>query len=143
AAQAPSQSVWLSLKSLSRSSVKIGAGGKLSQPVTLTPGWQVVQVQLPADTLRPGENNLTLTFAQLAPFAVGAGAGAEPNSGGTVKAAAAVQWIQVGGTAPPSASEAPKVSEGGKLLIAGGGALYYYVQIPKGGALRLKGEPGG
>ena len=43
--------MWLALKSLSRSSVKISIGGKVSQPVTLNPGWQLVQVQLPADAL--------------------------------------------------------------------------------------------
>jgi arylsulfatase A-like enzyme len=136
-AQAQSQSIWLSLKSPSRSSIKISAGGKASQPVTLQPGWQVVQVQLPADTLRPGENNLSLTFAQSGPFAL---SGAE---GGSVKAAAAVQWLQVGGTAPPAGSEPAKLSEGNKLIIPGAGALYYYVQVPKGGALRLRGDGGG
>ena len=136
-AQAHSQSVWLSLKSLVRSSIKISADGKASQPVTLNPGWQVVQVQLPAEALQPGENNLTLTFAQSGSF---------PTASGTpVKAAAAVQWIQVGGTAPPagSAAEPPKLSDGSKLVIPGGGALYYYVQIPPGGALRLKGDGAG
>ena len=135
--QARSQSVWLALKSPSRSSIKITVGGKASQPVALAPGWQVVQVQLPAEALQPGENNLTLTFAQSGSFATADGA--------TVKAAAAVQWLQIGGTAPPSGAgaEPPKLSDGNKLLLPGGGALYYYVQVPQGGALRLKGEGGG
>ncbi len=133
-AQAHNQNVWLSLKSLSRSSIKISAGGKVSQPVTLNPGWQVVQVPLPADTLQPGENNLTLTFAQSGSF---------PITGGPAKGAAAVQWLQIGGTAPPPGFEPPKVAEGAKLVIPSGGALYYYVQIPQGGALRLKGDGAG
>jgi arylsulfatase A-like enzyme len=139
-AQAQTQSVWLQLNSPSRSSLKISAGGKVSQPVTLNPGWQLAQVQLPADSLRPGENNLTLTFANSGSFPTSAG---ESQPGGAVKAAAAVQWLQIGGAAPPAGTELPKLSEGNKLLIPGGGALYYYVQIPKGGALRVKGDGGG
>ena len=50
----------------SRSSIKISVGGKVSQPVTLNPGWQLVQVQL-ADALAR-ENVLTFTFAQSGPF---------------------------------------------------------------------------
>jgi arylsulfatase A-like enzyme len=139
-AQAQSQVVYLSLKSLSRSSVKISVGGKTSQPVTLNPGWQSVQVQLPPDALAAGENNLTLTFAQVGTFpSEGKGqAGAAPT-----RAAAAVQWLQVGGSAPPAGTVPPKLSDGGKLLVPGSGALYYYVQLPKAAALRAKGDGGG
>lgn len=139
-AQAQTQSVWLSLKSPSRSSVKISVGGKVSQPVPLNPGWQLVQVQLPADALAPGENVLTFTFAQSGPFTTAA-SGAQP--GGSVRAAAAVQWLQIGGTAPPQGTEPPKLSDGKKLVIPGGGALYYYVQVPQSGALRVKGDAAG
>ncbi len=139
-AQAQSQTVFLSLKSPSRSSVKISANGKASQPVTLNPGWQVAQVQLPPDALAPGENNLTLTFAQLGAFP---SEGKGQPGGAPVRAAAAVQWLQIGGTTPPQGSLPPKLSDGGKLFIPGSGALYYYVQLPKGGALRVKGDGAG
>ena len=139
-AQAQTQSVWVSLKSPSRSSIKISVGGKVSQPVTLNPGWQLVQVQLPADALAPGENVLTFTFAQSGPFTT-ASSSAQP--GGSVRAAAAVQWLQIGGTAPPQGTEPPKLSDGKKLTIPGGGALYYYVQVPQSGTLRVKGDAAG
>ena len=83
--------------------------------MTLNPGWQVVQVPLPAEALQPGENNLTLTFAQSGAFTTG--------DGSSVKAAAAVQWIQVGGTVAPPGFEPPKLSEGNKLVIPAGGTF--------------------
>ena len=79
-AQAQSQTVFLSLKSPSRSSVKISVGGKVSQPVPLNPGWQLVQVQLPADALAPGENVLTFTFAQSGPFTTAASGAQRPSA---------------------------------------------------------------
>lgn len=99
-AQAQSQTVFLSLKSPSRSSVKLSVNGKASQPVTLNPGWQVAQVQLPPDALAPGENNLTLTFAQVGSFP---SEGKGQPGGAPVRAAAAVQWLQLGGTPRPRA----------------------------------------
>ena len=136
AAQAQHQSMWFQLKSPARSSLKVSVGSKSSQPVVINPGWQLLQVPLPEGSLRAGENALTLTFAQTGNFTV-AGLPAP------VKAAAAVEWIQVGGTAPAANAEAPMLSDGHKLFVPGGGALYYYVQVPKNGGLRLRGDGGG
>ena len=127
-----SASAWLSLSSPVKSSIKITANGKASAPVPLNPGWQVVQVTLPADALKAGENSLTLSFAQTGPIAL---------AGGPQKGAAAVEWIQVGGTA--GGGDLPKLSDGSRLQIPGGGALYYYMFVPKGSALRLRGDGGG
>lgn len=132
--------VWLSLKSPARSSLKItvgsGPGAKASAAVALNPGWQLVSVPLPPDSLRAGENQLTLTFAQ---------AGSFPISGSTapVKAGAAVEWIQIGGTAPAQGAGPAAIAEGNKLLVPGNGALYYYAFLPKGASLRLRGDGGG
>jgi len=132
--QAATQTVYLSLKSPTRSSLKIGVGTKSSAAVPLSEGWQLVTVQLPPDSLHAGENTLSLTFAQSGSFALSGGA--------SHKAAAAVEWIQVGGSAPPAGVQLPKLADGSRLLIPGGGALHYYAFIPKGGALSLKGDAG-
>lgn len=134
-AQAANQVVYVALKSPSRSSVRVSSGSKSSAAVSLEPGWQVVSVTLPADTLHAGENTLNFTFAQSGMFSLEGGA--------SHKAAAAVEWIQVGGTPPPQKVALPKLSDGSKLLIPGGGALHYYVFIPKGGSLSLKGDAAG
>ena len=132
--QAANQVVYLSLKSPTKSSLKISVSGKSSVAVPLSEGWQLVTVPLPADSLRAGENTLSLTFAQSGTFALAGGA--------SHKAAAAVEWVQVGGHAPAAGASVPKISDGSRLLIPGGGALHYYAFIPKGGALSLKGEAG-
>lgn len=132
--QAAHQAVYLSLKSPTKSSLKISVSGKSSVAVPLAEGWQLVTVPLPADSLRAGENTLSLTFAQSGTFALAGGA--------SHKAAAAVEWVQVGGQAPAAGASVPKLSDGSRLLIPGGGALHYYAFIPKGGALSLKGEAG-
>ncbi len=136
-------SVFLRVKVLGPSSVKITAGGKSSAAFPLKPGsgldaWQVVEVKLPAGALHPGENSLSLTFAHVGnwPIAV---AGAV----GPVKAAAAVEWLQIGGNAPPTNFRPPAMTEGDKLLVPGNGALYYYAFIPLGGALSVKGTANG
>ena len=140
ASQAHNSTVWLSLKSPARSSLKItvgsGPAAKASAAVVLNPGWQLVSVPLPPDSLRAGENSLTLTFAQ---------AGSFPISGSTapVKAGAAVEWIQIGGSAPAPGVSPGALFEGNKLLVPGNGALYYYAFLPKGASLRLRGDGGG
>ncbi|MFO0575913.1 MAG: sulfatase [Polyangia bacterium] len=140
AAQAQSSTVWLSLKSPARSSLKItvgsGPAAKASAAVVLNPGWQLVSVPLPPDSLRAGENQLTLTFAQSGSFPVSA-------STAPVKAGAAVEWIQIGGSAPSPGSSPATLAEGNKLLVPGNGALYYYAFLPKGASLRLRGDGGG
>ena len=133
--QTQNQTVFLSLKSPSKSSLKISVGGKSSAAVPLNEGWQLVTVPLPADSLHAGENTLSLTFAQSGTFALGGGSGSH-------KAAAAVEWIQVGGSTPPANAPLPKLSDGSRLLIPSGGALHYYAFVPKGGALALKGDGG-
>lgn len=145
ASQAAGNTVWLHLKSPIRSSLKIAVGAaggppaKASAAITLNPGWQVVSVPLPPDSLRAGENSLTLTFAQTGSFAV-------TGSPAPVKAAAAVEWIQIGGIAPALGQNSPPAlssPEGNKLFVPGGGALYYYAFLPKGASLRLRGDSGG
>jgi len=130
-------SIWLRIKALSPSSLKIAAAGKSSAAVALVPGWQVIEVKLPAGALHAGENSLSLTFANVGTFPIGGAAG-------PVKAAAAVEWLQIGGTAPPADFALPRlVAPGNKLQVPGGGSLYYYVYMPHGGALRVHGDPGG
>ncbi len=134
--QVQNQAVFLSLKSPTKSSLKISVGGKSSAAVALNEGWQLVTVPLPPDSLHAGENTLSLTFAQSGNFTLGGGAGSH-------KAAAAVEWIQVGGSAPTGAVTLPKLSDGSKLHIPGGGALHYYAFVPKGGSLLVKGDGSG
>jgi arylsulfatase A-like enzyme len=142
ASQAQAAAVWLSLKSPARSSLKItvgsGPSAKASAAVPLNPGWQLVSVPLPPDSLRAGENPLTLTFAQAGSFPVAGG-----TAPGGFKAGAAVEWIQVGGTAPAQGTSPAAIAEGSKLLVPGNGALYYYAFLPKGASLRLRGDGGG
>jgi arylsulfatase A-like enzyme len=135
-------SIFLRLKVQSRSSVKAAAGGQSSAAVSLNPGWQTVEVKLPPGALKGGENELVLTFAQYGKFTV-----MDKDRRATqIKAAAAVEWIQVGGAAPsPAQAEeaAPKLVDGERLVIPGGGALYYFVQVPQGGALQVQGAGDG
>jgi hypothetical protein len=132
AAPRPSQNqaVYLSLKSPTKSSLKISVGGKSSVAVPLAEGWQLVTVPLPADSLRAGENTLSLTFAQSGTFALGGGS-AFPQSGSG-------RGVGAGGrtAAPPAARSASRSSPmASRLLIPAGGALHYYAFVPKGGAL--------
>lgn len=136
APQGGEHSIFLRVKALVASSVKIGAGKAASPAVALKPGWQVVEIKLPGGSLHAGENALTLTFAQVGSWPV-------PGSPAPVKAAAAVDWLQVGGSAPPADFTPPKLSDGSKLQVPGGGALYYYVAVPRGGALSVQGSGNG
>lgn len=126
AAQAQAGVMWLGLKSPALSTVKVEVGGKASDAVTLQPGWQVVEVKLPAGALAAGENELALRFAKLGTF-------------GGHKGGAAVEFIQVGGTAPAQADAAAK----GKLELPAGGGAAYYAWIPAGGVLSAQGQGGG
>ncbi|MCS6912006.1 MAG: sulfatase [Myxococcales bacterium] len=134
AEQAQAQRLWLRLKVQSRSSVKVTAADKTAAPVALAPGWQTVEVPLPPGSLHAGENELVLTFAQSGRFSM---------PGGTsLRAAAAVEWIQVGGE-PPADTAAPPLVDGGRLVVPSGGGLAYYVHIPDGGALSVRGSGDG
>lgn len=136
-AQAAGDTIWMRVKVLAPSSVKIaGAGGKASAAVALKPGWQVAEVKLPGGALHAGENSLTLTFASVGTWPI-------QGPSGPQKAAAAVDWVQIGGTAPPADYTPPRLAEGDKLQVPGEGALYYYVFVPRGGALRVQGAGNG
>ncbi len=134
-AQAASGSLWLRVKVLAPSSVKLAAGGKASPALPLKPGWQTIEVKLPAGALHAGENALSFTFAHVGSWPV-------PGSPAPLRAAAAVHWLQIGGKEPPADYVPPRLSEGNKLLIPGDSALHYYVYIPRGGALRVQGQGG-
>jgi arylsulfatase A-like enzyme len=148
AAEASSDSIWLRVKVLAPSSVKITTGGKSSAAVALKPGWQLAEVKLPSGALHAGENELAFVFAHVGswplpgPRPAPAGAGIIAPAG-DVKAAAAVEWLQIGGTAPPDELVPPRLYENAAVQVPAGGALYYYVFIPHGGALRLKGSGNG
>ena len=124
AAQAAAKVVHLSLKAPPASSVKVTSRGKSSPAVALQGGWQIVTVPLPDGALAAGENRLQLNFAKFGAF------------GGPQfarhKTAAAVELIQVGGTAPPAADP---LSPPGSLLLPGESGLAHYAFIPRGGAL--------
>jgi arylsulfatase A-like enzyme len=117
AAQAGANVVHLSMRSPKPSSVKIAAHGKASAAVALKAGWQIVSVPMPAGALSVGENSLGFTFAQ---------------------SGAAIEMIQVGGTAP---TETEGKSAG--LLLPKGGGIAYYAYVPKAGGLTLNGDAGG
>src|SRR5262249_7837337 len=114
-----SPAVWLRLKSAGKQSLRIGAGGKLSAPVPVAPGWQTLKVPLPEGALHAGENELHLTF----------GAGG--------KKAAAIEWLQVGGEEPPPDALAPTLGTATGLALPAD----FYIYLPKDA--RLEGEGGG
>ncbi len=112
------------------SSVKVYAGDKSTKAISLTSGWQIVDIELPAASLKEGENALRLEFAQKGEFNVG-------DAGKPISAAAAVEWIQIGGqkvgdskdflAAISDVIRSSSVAQGNNLVIPGQGALYYYV----------------
>jgi arylsulfatase A-like enzyme len=128
AAQARAPTVTLRLKSPARQTVRISAQGKTSPAVPLGIGWQTVRVPLPP--LADGEVKLLLTFAQTGMF-------------GAQKAAAAVEWVQIGGAAPVGEGEPPAASDASGLVLPRDGALVYYVQVPSRGGLIASGAMGG
>ncbi len=123
-AQARARVVYLGLKAPA-SSLKVTARGKASAAVALKPGWQVVAVPLPDGALAGGENALTLQLAQWGKF-------------GGQKAAAAVEFIQVGGSAPSAAEPASR-----ELALPPGGGVAWYAYVPVGGALAARGSGNG
>jgi arylsulfatase A-like enzyme len=127
APQASAQTLTLHLKSPTRQTVRASVGGKPSPAVPLHEGWQSATVQLPAGALVEGENKIVLTFAQSGTLA-------------GQKASAAVEWIQVGGSAPDAA---PVTSGQDGLLLPKDGGLAWYVQVPAGGTLVASGDAGG
>lgn len=95
--------VWIRLKSNVKQSVKMDK----SPAVPVAAGWQTVKVPV---ALHAGENELHLTF----------GAGG--------KKAAAIEWIQVGGSEPPADAAAPSVGDAKGLALPAD----FYVFVPKG-----------
>jgi len=119
------------LKSPARQTIRATANGKASAAVPLAgpdAGWQTVTVPMPAGAFVEGENKITLSFAQSGTMA-------------GQKASAAVEWIQVGGTASNAAPPATVPDEGLVLLKDGG--LAWYVQVPAQGSLLATGDAGG
>lgn len=147
---AQGKSVWIRLKSQAAQRVRLEREGKSAAAMqgaatsvsptppieaSIKPGWQTIELKVPPELLHAGENALVLTFG---------GAGTWPTGGGaTARGAAAVQWIQVGGSEPPAEGAVPKLLDKGMLLIPRNGALHYFVQVPKGGALRVSGRGNG
>src|SRR5215468_2932856 len=103
--------VWIRLKSTGKQSVKIDK----SAAVPVAPGWQTVKIPV---TLKAGENELRLTFS----------------AGG--KKAAAIEWIQVGGTEPPADAPAPSVGDAKGLVLP----IDFYAYVPKGAQIEATGE---
>jgi arylsulfatase A-like enzyme len=104
--------LWLRASSPATRALEVLAAGKRVGSASLSPGWQTTKVALAG--LAPGEVELTLTFGR---------------GGGGV----AVEWLQLGGDAPPDA--APKLVDQGALVLPQGGGLAYYVQVPASGRL--------
>jgi arylsulfatase A-like enzyme len=118
---ASASAVWLHLRSASKQSVRVSAGGKISAPAPVAPGWQTVKVALPPGLVHAGENELHLVFG----------------SGG--HRAAAVEWIQIGGEEPPAEAEPPLIGGATGLVLP----LDYYVFVPKGASVQLEGTGDG
>jgi arylsulfatase A-like enzyme len=119
AAQARTPTVTLHLKSPVKQTVRASVSGKASAAMPLNPGWQTVTATLPQGALADGENKIVLTFAQSGTIA-------------GLKASAAVEWIQIGGTVVDEAP--PAVGDAQGLNVPGAGSLAWYVQIPQDGA---------
>ncbi len=117
-AQARANSLTMRLKSPVRGTVRARSGAAMALAV----GWQTVNV--PITGLLEGENKIVLTFA-------------EKGMIGGQKASAAVEWIQVGGSAAPDA--VPALSDGKSLSLAKGDGAAWYVQVPQEGALATGG----
>lgn len=123
AAEAQGKVIHLGLKTVA-STVRVTSQGKQSAAVPLKAGWQVVSVPLPDGALAAGENTIQLNFANYGKF-------------GGNKAAAAVEFIQVGGTAPGQA-DAPL--KGAELRLPPGGGMSYFAWLPEGGAIAANGD---
>jgi arylsulfatase A-like enzyme len=104
--------VWVRLWSPAAQKMTIQVAGKPASTVQLAEGWQTAAVTLPAGILREGENDVQLAFGS-----------AER---------AAVEWIQLGGEAPPA--DTPMIYDPARraLRLPAGMALTYYVLVPAG-----------
>lgn len=129
AAQAKATAVTLRLFAPTKSSLRISNKDKGSASVPLNEGWQTLSVPVPPGVLQEGETKLLLTFAQ------------SGNIAGQ-KAAAAVEWIAIGNSAPLEDGALTLAGRNG-LTLTRGTALTYYVQIPEGGSLALAGDAAG
>jgi arylsulfatase A-like enzyme len=117
AAQAKATAIAMRLKSPVKGTVRARSG----PAVPLSAGWQTVNI--PVTGLSEGENKIVFTFA-------------EKGMIGGQKASAAVEWIQIGGTA---ADALPAFSDGKSLSLAKGDGAAWYVQVPAEGALQTNG----
>jgi arylsulfatase A-like enzyme len=126
AAEATSQVVHLGLKAPA-STVKVTSNGKSSAAVPLKAGWQIVSVPLPEGALHAGENSIRFNFANFGTYA-------------GQKAAAAVEFIQVGGT-PPQAADGKWAGPDG-INLGAGTAAAWYGYVPAGGGFSARGDAG-
>ncbi len=104
--------VWVRLWSPAAQKMTIQVAGKPAATVELAEGWQTTAVTLPAGVLKEGENDVQLAFGS--------------------QERAAVEWLQLGGEAPPP--DTPVVYDPARraLRVAAGMALVYYVLVPAG-----------
>jgi arylsulfatase A-like enzyme len=121
------------LKSPGAGKVTLFVNQKATPTAALTPGWQTVTFAVPAGSVRGGENNLRFAYV----FGRASGATGKPQAFGPGQSgAAAVQWIQVGGEAlGDDAATAFHDPADKSLVLPKGGALAYYVTVPKDGKL--------
>ena len=117
AAQAKATSIAMRLKSPVKGTVRARTGAAMPLAV----GWQTVNI--PITGLNEGENKIVFTFA-------------EKGLIGGQKAAAAVEWIQIGGAASDAL---PAFSDGNSLTLAKGDGAAWYVQVPAEGSLATSG----
>src|SRR5262249_11798137 len=82
---------------------------------SMAAGWQTLAVPLADGAARAGENDIKLAF------------GKKPGDG------VAIEWLQVGGAAPPDAT--PAAFAGRALALSKTVGVSYYVMVPKGGKL--------
>jgi arylsulfatase A-like enzyme len=114
--QIPAKKLYLRLHSPKARDVEVELNGVKVGKADIRDGWQTVTVALPDAAARAGENDLKLVFGK---------------KGDNV----AVEWIQLGGSAPPD--DAPRAFDAKERSIglARGVAVSWYVQIPKQGRL--------
>lgn len=114
----------LSLKSAKPQAISLTINGQKLKPVKIEAGWQKAQTEIPAKTLRAGENSLELIW------------GATGTISGQ-KSAAALEWVHFG-KASPTETAAIEPMVDGKLLAPRNGGFAYYVQPLKGAKLNLQ-----
>lgn len=114
--QIPARKLYLRVHSPKPRDVEVELNGVKAGKADIKDGWQTVAVDLPDKAARAGENDVRLVFGK---------------KGENV----AVEWIQLGGTAPPDA--APRAFDGAAraIALARGVAVSWYVQVPRQGRL--------